>query len=56
VVQETSNYTGKQNVEARDFSARNVVTHIHFITIKTRDTGRRRVLHYGLQKAIRSGN
>jgi len=40
----------------RDFGAENVVTPIHSIIIKIKDTGRRRVLHYGLQKAIRSGN
>ena len=56
VVLEKSDYTDKQSVAVRDFSARNVVTPIHSITIKTRDTGRRRVLHYGLQKAIRSGS
>jgi hypothetical protein len=56
VILETSNYTDIQNVAVRDFDARNVVTPIHSIIIKTKDTGRRRVLHYGLQKAIRSGN
>jgi hypothetical protein len=56
VVLETLNYTDKQNVVARDFNARNVFIPIHSIIIKTRDTGRRRVLHYGLQKAIRSGS
>jgi hypothetical protein len=48
VVLETSNYMDILCVVARDFDARNVVTPIHSIIIKTRDTGRRRVLHYGL--------
>ena len=56
VVLEKSNYMDIHLAEAKDFGARNVDTPIHFIIIKTRDTGRRRVLPYGLQKAIRSGN
>ena len=51
-----SNYTDIHYAVTRDLNARNVVTPIHSIIIKIKDTGRRRVLHYGLQKAIRSGS
>jgi hypothetical protein len=56
VVLEAPNYMDIQDAEARDFDVRNVVTPIHSTMTKTNERGRRRVLPYGLQKAIRSGS
>jgi hypothetical protein len=51
-----SNYTDILDVVIRDSGAGDVVILIHSIIIRIKDIGRRRVLHYGLQKAIRSGS
>ena len=50
MVLKRSNYMDVHYVIIKDSDARNVVIPIHFTIIKTKDTGRRRALHYGSPK------